>query len=96
MMTTEKFNGNPPPIFILSCPRSGSTLLRYVVDTHPEICCPVELRFGALCERLVTVVDCLSLGEVATSSSREERRRLIYAEVNRIISEWMNAYARQK
>jgi hypothetical protein len=31
-----------PPIFILSPARSGSTLLRYLLDTHPNIAAPPE------------------------------------------------------
>jgi protein-tyrosine sulfotransferase len=36
----------PPPILILSCYRSGSTLLRFIVDTHPEIYSPPEVFLG--------------------------------------------------
>lgn len=32
------------PTFILSSVRSGSTLLRLILDTHPQICCPHELH----------------------------------------------------
>jgi len=32
------------PIFVLCCARSGSTLLRYVLDTHPQIAAPPELH----------------------------------------------------
>jgi hypothetical protein len=35
-----------PPIFILSCYRSGSTLLRYILDSHPDVYCPPELSLG--------------------------------------------------
>jgi protein-tyrosine sulfotransferase len=95
-MNSEQMNNPECPIFILSCVRSGSTLLRYVVDTHPDICSPNELRLGSLCESLERVVNFLSLGQVAESSSPEERSRLVSAEVNRIVSEWMNAYARSR
>lgn len=40
------------PIFILCCERSGSTLLHYILDTHPDICCPGELFVGQLSEIL--------------------------------------------
>ena len=43
------------PIFILSCERSGSTLLRFLLDTHPEVIAPGELGLGDLCQRLVLV-----------------------------------------
>lgn len=36
------------PVFLLSPPRSGSTLLRMILDTHPEICAPHELNLRAI------------------------------------------------
>jgi protein-tyrosine sulfotransferase len=41
-----------PPIFILSMERSGSTLLRYLLDAHSAIWSPDELHFGPLCYQL--------------------------------------------
>lgn len=40
------------PIFIVSGSRSGSTLLRYVLDSHAEVGCPPELHLGDLCRAL--------------------------------------------
>jgi len=34
-----------PPIFIVGCPRSGTTLLRLVIHSHPNIVIPPENRF---------------------------------------------------
>ncbi|HKV13284.1 MAG TPA: sulfotransferase [Thermoanaerobaculia bacterium] len=40
-----------PPILILSCYRTGSTLLRIIVDTHPQIYSPPEVSLGqAACQ----------------------------------------------
>ncbi|MDH6574652.1 sulfotransferase [Kitasatospora sp. MAP5-34] len=36
------------PVFLLSAPRSGSTLLRCILDSHSDICAPHELYFGEL------------------------------------------------
>jgi hypothetical protein len=39
---------NPPtpaPFFIVSSPRSGSTLLRLMLTAHPDLCIPPESRF---------------------------------------------------
>ncbi len=33
------------PIFILGCPRSGTTLLRLMLDSHPHISCGPETHF---------------------------------------------------
>lgn len=38
------FDG-PPPIFVLGVYGSGTTLLRYVFDSHSRICCPPESDF---------------------------------------------------
>ncbi len=35
----------PPPIFIIGCFRSGTTLLRYFLDSHCKIACPPESKF---------------------------------------------------
>lgn len=51
MPTTDK---NPPAIFILSPPRSGSTLLRVMLAGHPNLFVPPELdllNFATLNER---------------------------------------------
>ena len=45
---------NPPAIFLLSSPRSGSTLLRVMLAGHPDLFCPPELHllpFETLAER---------------------------------------------
>ena len=45
---------NPPAVFLLSSPRSGSTLLRVMLAGHPDLFCPPELHllpFETLAER---------------------------------------------
>jgi len=34
-----------PPIFLIGVYRSGTTLLRYIVESHSHICCPPETNF---------------------------------------------------
>ena len=43
------------PVFVLCGSRSGSTLLRYVLDTHPQVCCPAELHLCSLMQQLMWV-----------------------------------------
>jgi Sulfotransferase family len=43
------------PVFILCNGRSGSTLLRFVLDSHPQFACPPETNLPGLCAQLATV-----------------------------------------
>lgn len=43
-------------IFILSTERSGSTLLRVLLDSHPQVAAPGELGLGELCHRHLIVL----------------------------------------
>jgi hypothetical protein len=38
----------PSPVFVICSVRSGSTLLRVVLNSHPKICAPHELHLGSL------------------------------------------------
>jgi hypothetical protein len=44
--------GRGDPIFILCAGRSGSTLLRFLLDAHPDLACPPETRLPWLCTQL--------------------------------------------
>ena len=43
------------PVFVLCGARSGSTLLRFVLDAHPELTCPPETNLPSLCAQVATV-----------------------------------------
>jgi hypothetical protein len=43
------------PIFILTGARSGSTLLRYILDAHPDLGCPPETGIPQICAQLTMV-----------------------------------------
>ncbi len=45
------------PIFVLCYARSGSTLVRYVLDTHPQIVCPPELHLLLTAHRLAWIFE---------------------------------------
>jgi hypothetical protein len=50
---TESNPRMPRPIFIVGCQRSGTTMLRLVLDSHSHISCGPETRFLADLERIV-------------------------------------------
>jgi protein-tyrosine sulfotransferase len=88
-------NESGGPIFILSCARSGSTLLRYIIDTHPMICSPAELNLGALCKTLYVAVY-NTIAQVSGAKDEEEKKCIAHAEVRQRVAEIMGAYAQAK
>jgi hypothetical protein len=46
-------------VFILTASRSGSTLLRFILDSHPDLACPPETSITGTCVQLVRTWDIL-------------------------------------
>jgi Sulfotransferase family len=42
------------PVFVLCAGRSGSTLVRFLLDAHPDLACPPETRLPWLCTQLAS------------------------------------------
>jgi protein-tyrosine sulfotransferase len=92
-MQTRTDHPVAPPVFILSCERSGSTLLRYIMDTHPQICSPGQLYVGELCQSLYKTLY-YSSGQAI--SSEPQRVDYVHKESRRIIEELMERYTSHK
>lgn len=43
------------PVFVLCMGRTGSTLLRFLLDAHPDLACPPETNVPSLCGQLANV-----------------------------------------
>ena len=84
-----------PPVFVLSCERSGSTLLRFIIDTHREICSPAHLHLGQLCRSLYTSIF-FSLGQTLDVTDEAMRKRAVIVETRRVIDELMQRYVTAK
>jgi protein-tyrosine sulfotransferase len=88
-----------PGIFVLSLPRTGSTLLRVILDTHPDIFCPDELNLGRLLDALYDTNEGLAelsrtgprLGAVEVDPASSPARA-----TRRIVSHLLAAAARRK
>lgn len=83
-----------PSIFILSNFRSGSTLLRFALDAHPDICCPAEVRLGLLCQHLFNVAELT--GNTPIADDQTDDASVCVARVREIADALMSEYCRQK
>lgn len=70
-------------MFVLSVERSGSTLLRYVLDTHSKIGAPGELGLGPVVSNLLRLVE---------RTRPSTARHLAIERVRRILDEVMAEY----
>jgi hypothetical protein len=80
------------PIFIVSWVRSGSTLLRYLIDTHPAVACPAEIELGPLCERLLATL--VLTADPELDEHRQQADSI--AQTRQIVGEVMSRYARRR
>lgn len=53
------------PVFVLTGSRSGSTLLRLILDSHPDLACPPETGITSACVQLARAWDVLDNADSA-------------------------------
>jgi hypothetical protein len=59
------------PVFILTASRSGSTLLRIILDSHPRLACPPETAITSACMQLAMTCDVLENAGAASSAAED-------------------------
>jgi protein-tyrosine sulfotransferase len=50
---SEAARAMPDPLFVMCEARTGSTLLRFLLDAHQDVACPGETNIPAICHELV-------------------------------------------
>jgi len=90
--------GSSPGIFVFSLPRTGSTVVRLILDTHPEIFCPDELNLGRLLRALYDTNEGLAEGGGATAANalQIDPASPWAAETRRMVAEMLGAAASRK
>jgi hypothetical protein len=79
------------PIFVIAGARSGSTLLRFILDSHPAIACPAETNLGEACASL-----CRVAGVLCTDKDSGEVSEFGMAESRKAIDSLFGAYLRSE
>jgi protein-tyrosine sulfotransferase len=67
------------PVFVLSPARSGSTLLRFILDSHPELACPPETDFSLACKYLANTWRVLEDARADVSDSPPDSEHVLAA-----------------
>lgn len=62
------------PVFILTASRSGSTLLRIILDSHPRLACPPETSITGACLALAMTCDALENAGVDSATTDKSGR----------------------
>jgi sulfotransferase family protein len=88
------------PVFILTASRSGSTLLRVILDSHPRLACPPETDITSACMLLAMTCDVLeNAGAAAPDESPElppAIRAVVRAAVDRAYGDYLAQRGKQR
>ncbi|MFY1618352.1 sulfotransferase family protein [Micromonospora sp. WMMD736] len=90
-MTSEPRTSTDGPVFILCFARSGSTLLRVLLDAHPELASPPETSVARVCETTER-----AWRQVCLSGGRGPLPTEAIDEIRSAVDRPMRAYARAR
>jgi Sulfotransferase family len=90
----EAARQRPDPVFVLCMARSGSTLLRFLLDAHPELACPPETSMPALCGQLAVVWSLIEGAPLAAERNAAPPRvpAAAVAGIRRMLDEMTGSY----
>ena len=88
----------PDPVFVLCMGRSGSTLLRFLLDAHPELACPPETSLPALCGQLAVVWSLIEGAPLAAERDAAPPRvpDAAVAGIRRMLDEMTGSYLQRR
>ena len=84
-------NPSMRPAFLVGCHRSGTTLLRYILDTHVDIACPPETKLLTALSQVV-----FHSQTVPALNALGVSQEALLVELGRVASRILETYATQK
>jgi hypothetical protein len=89
------------PVFVLSTARSGSTLLRFILDSHPLLACPPETGLASSCMTLARSLSTLDrvdpvLIKRGEAPESENAERIIRQGVDAAYSRYLREHGKQR
>lgn len=95
---THSSMSSKPPIFVLGVPRSGTTLLRLMLDSHPAIACGPETPWlcGHQARSIMALCDLLADEPQGYCASFNMPRDVVTGAARDLVSRLMEEYARAR
>jgi Sulfotransferase family len=86
------------PVFVLCMGRSGSTLLRFLLDAHPELACPPETSLPALVGQLAVVWSLIEGAPLSAERDAAPPRvpEAAVAGIRRMVDEMTGSYLKRR
>jgi hypothetical protein len=84
------------PVFILTGSRSGSTLLRFILDSHPDLACPPETGISSACVQLARAWDVLDNGDSTLADESAASSPFALAAVRDSVDRAFGSYLRRR
>jgi hypothetical protein len=89
--------GDQGPVFVLCAARTGSTLLRFLLDAHPDLACPPETKLPGMCAQLAGVWSLLEGAPLASDAIDPQAiPDAAVAGMRRTLDDMTGAYLRRK
>jgi hypothetical protein len=83
-------------VFVVCAGRSGSTLLRFLLDAHPDLACPPETRLPAMCAQLATVWQQLACAPAPKDRNQPPVPGLAVARIRQTVNLMIGPYLAQR
>jgi protein-tyrosine sulfotransferase len=88
--------GMVKPVFVVCGARSGSTLLRFVLDAHPDLACPPETLLPGLCAQMSSVGSLLAGTPLSGPKADQDVPDTVLADIRQAVGSLVGPYLQRR